>query len=244
MYIKCGGRRPVVDFYYTRPGWSFDIGLRLIKNDMGDMVMCDLVRDFDVETQEFSRGVDGEASRTKIVKEQVAGDTEQMDEHVADEENVVHLGSVQEDAEVVDEMECHNFAQGGHAFLQEEEEKATEPTEMAQSRVSRAVVLGKEQNIPFIVDEEDSRSEFDDSSDEDYLESNESEDDEEGYKDLVDEGAVAAVDTSGAVAIGGTSDEEHLEGEFSDSLSFILDDIEGSSDDDIFLGKIQPKLNC
>ncbi|KAG8385589.1 hypothetical protein BUALT_Bualt03G0060900 [Buddleja alternifolia] len=170
---------------------------------------------------------------------------------------------------------------------------------MAQSRASRAAVLGKskvseeknsevdamaqsrgaekgkgkmaKQDIPFTVDEEDSRSEFDDSSDEDYLESDDSEDDEEGYKELVDEdnydgdeelveegnydgfeeleeepnvrtssgtsGAVAGGDTSGAAAFGGTSDEEDLEGEFSDSPSFILDDIEGSSDDDIFLGK-------
>ncbi|KAG8385588.1 hypothetical protein BUALT_Bualt03G0060800 [Buddleja alternifolia] len=70
-----------------------------------------------VATQEFSRGVDDKAERTETVEEQVAGDTEQMDKHVADEENVVGLGSVQEDAEVVDEMEGHNFAQGWDAFL-------------------------------------------------------------------------------------------------------------------------------
>ncbi|KAG8383701.1 hypothetical protein BUALT_Bualt04G0041300 [Buddleja alternifolia] len=176
MYIKYGGRRHVVDFYYIRLGWSFDIGLRLIRNDLGDMVMCVLVRHFDglgpgipieiwvdevddpvvpfatpmnmvplqmevplsqedklqflltdidfndsyesVATQEFSRGVDDEAERTETVEEQVAGDTEQMDKHVADEENVVGLGSVQEDVEVVDKMEGHNFAQGWDAFLQ------------------------------------------------------------------------------------------------------------------------------
>ncbi|KAG8368913.1 hypothetical protein BUALT_Bualt15G0095900 [Buddleja alternifolia] len=144
MYIKCGGRRPVVDFYYTRPGWSFDIGLRLIRNDFGDNVVCDLVRDFDgldpgipieiqvdrvddpvvpfgtpmnmvpiqmevplsqedklqfllididfndsyktVATQEFSKGVGGEAEIAETIEEQVAGDTEQMDENVVDEE--------------------------------------------------------------------------------------------------------------------------------------------------------------
>ncbi|KAG8377309.1 hypothetical protein BUALT_Bualt08G0019900 [Buddleja alternifolia] len=109
-----------------------------------------------------------------------------MDEHVDDEENVVGLGSVQEDAEVVDEMEGHNFAQGWDAFLQEDEEEETEPTEMAQSRaaVSGKDKVSEEKNM----DEEDSRSEFDESSDEDYVESDDSEDDEEGYKKLVDEG--------------------------------------------------------
>ncbi|KAG8383700.1 hypothetical protein BUALT_Bualt04G0041200 [Buddleja alternifolia] len=124
---------------------------------------------------------------------------------------------------------------------------------MAQSRASRAAVLGKskvseeknsevgamaqsrgaekgkgkmaEQDIPFTMDEEDSKSEFDDSSDEDYLESDDSEDDEEGYKELVDEdnsdGDEELVE-EGATAFGGTSDEEDLEGEFSDSPSFIL----------------------
>ncbi|KAG8367790.1 hypothetical protein BUALT_Bualt16G0109400 [Buddleja alternifolia] len=221
-----------------------------------------------VATQEFSRGVDGEAERTETVEEQVAGDTEQMDKHAVDEENVVGLGSVQEDAEVVDEMEGHNFAQGWDAFLQEEEEEENEPIEMAQSRASRVAVLGKskvseeknsevdamaqsrgaekgkgkmaEQDIPFTVDEEDSRSKFDDSSDEDYLESDDSEDDEEGYKELVDEDNYDVDEDlveEGTATVGGTSDKEDLEGEFSDSPSFILDDIEGASDDNIFLGK-------
>ncbi|KAG8377164.1 hypothetical protein BUALT_Bualt09G0140000 [Buddleja alternifolia] len=140
------------------------------------------------------------------------------------------------------------------------EEENSEVDAMAQSRAAeKSKSKMAEQNIPFTVDEEDSRSEFDDSSDEDYLEFDDSEDDEEGYKELVEEGnydgfeeleeepnvgtsggtsgAAAAGNTSGAAAVGGTSDEEDIEGEFSDSPNFILDDIEGSSDDDIFLGK-------
>ncbi|KAG8371285.1 hypothetical protein BUALT_Bualt13G0071600 [Buddleja alternifolia] len=204
---------PVVPFATPMNMVPLQMEVSLSQEDKLQFLLIDI--DFNdsyesVATQEFSRGFDGEAERTETVEEQAAGDTEQMDELVADEENVGGLESVQEDAEVVDKIEGHNFAQGWDAFLQEDEEEVTEPIEMAQSRASRAAFSRKgkvseeencevdamaqsratekgkgkmaEQNIPFTVDEEDSRSEFDDSSDEDYVEPDDSGDDEEGYK--------------------------------------------------------------
>ncbi|KAG8380808.1 hypothetical protein BUALT_Bualt06G0055000 [Buddleja alternifolia] len=75
-------------------------------------------------------------------------------------------------------------------------------------------------NATEYMDSEDSRSEFDDSSDADYIQEEEVEESEEG------EMADAAEDDR--------ADEDN---EFSDTPSFLLEDIEGSSDDDIFTEK-------
>ncbi|KAG8363744.1 hypothetical protein BUALT_Bualt19G0054100 [Buddleja alternifolia] len=75
-------------------------------------------------------------------------------------------------------------------------------------------------NATEYMDSEDSRSEFDDSSDADYIQEEEGDESEEG------EMADAAEDDR--------ADEDN---EFSDTPSFLLEDIEGSSDDDIFTEK-------
>ncbi|KAG8373189.1 hypothetical protein BUALT_Bualt12G0145200 [Buddleja alternifolia] len=43
MYTKCGGGKALVNFYFQIPGYPLDMGLRIIRNDLVDITMVDLV---------------------------------------------------------------------------------------------------------------------------------------------------------------------------------------------------------
>ncbi|KAG8388130.1 hypothetical protein BUALT_Bualt02G0093900 [Buddleja alternifolia] len=47
MYMSCGGRKSVVNFYFKKPGVPLDVGLRTIRYDLVDITMCDLVGAYD-----------------------------------------------------------------------------------------------------------------------------------------------------------------------------------------------------
>ncbi|KAG8377258.1 hypothetical protein BUALT_Bualt08G0009500 [Buddleja alternifolia] len=105
--------------------------------------------------------------------------------------------------------------------------------ETEANAVPKVNVVNNEEEVPaspiqygdYFAESEDSRSDFDDFSDADYIQEKECEECEEGER--------------------ADGNDDRADDEFSDTPSFLLEDIKGSNDDDIFTEKkIQASRAC
>ncbi|KAL0315076.1 UNVERIFIED_CONTAM: protein STRUBBELIG-RECEPTOR FAMILY 7 [Sesamum calycinum] len=177
MYEQCGGKKGTMNFYYKVPGLPLELGLRRINNECPDICICDLENQY--------RGLD---LPIEIYVEKWIGDGERQGcefEGVEERMNCEGQGQGQDNdgigsvCEGIEEMmNCEGQGEQGHGG----------DGECQENEMDRGV------------GGQNSSSEFDDSSDEDYLQSNE-----------------ASTD--------------------SETPSLVLEDLEVSSDEDIFLNK-------
>ncbi|KAG8390382.1 hypothetical protein BUALT_Bualt01G0077600 [Buddleja alternifolia] len=260
MYMSCGGRKSVVNFYFKQLGVPLDVGLRIIRYDLVDITMCDLVSAYDrldpdihistwveeiadpIEMQ--LKGLEGlklkkwgsnNETVPEINKETVGEDNtnghiglEELEEH-DDIEQVEELRSeaqyedyfaewwdvfLQEEADVpADEMPSDAISQNadkGKGNMIEERQRHPRAAEKGKGQMdTRAVKKGKAKVI---------------------------EKNLERIRKATEKGK--AKEEMEGVEPAAVGDEwEMSEGEESDIPSFMLEDIEGSSDDDIFIQK-------
>ncbi|KAL0409317.1 UNVERIFIED_CONTAM: hypothetical protein Sradi_1866100 [Sesamum radiatum] len=169
MYDQCGGKKSMLKFYYKNPTLPLEWGIRPIKEDCPDICMVDLQnchRDFDVpvniyvEEDEVEPLVAIDSQGNPIEKEQ-----EEEIRHLLDGIDFEELDG---DGNEIEGDRRKDFQQNDSNMTENLTENFTEiPVQNMPDK-------GKRKLYERFLNE--SSSEFDDSSDEDYVQSNEGSD--------------------------------------------------------------------